>query len=165
MNIEELLNKYFEGETSAQEERMLRSFFSKADVPEGLAVYKPLFAYFDQEIARKETEPELASVIPMPKEKKRYYWFSVAAACLFVMLLAGKYFFPANNGLPCSGNYVIINGQCYSDPDKVRSMALVSLQEVATTPDEYKHTMDVFSDKELIDNQLKELGSLLGDEE
>ncbi len=58
MNIEELLNKYFEGETSAQEERMLRSFFSKADVPEELAVYKPLFAYFDQEIARKETEPE-----------------------------------------------------------------------------------------------------------
>ena len=60
---------------------------------------------------------------------------------------------------------MIINGQCYSDLDKVRSMALVSLQEVATTPDEYKHTMDVFSDKELIDNQLKELGSLLGDEE
>ncbi len=165
MNIEELLNKYFEGETSAQEERMLRSFFSKADVPEELAVYKPLFAYFDQEIARKETEPELATVIPKKKKKRRYYWFSVAAACLFVMLLAGKYFFPANNGLPCSGNYVIINGQCYSDPDKVRSMALVSLQEVATTPDEYKHTMDVFSDKELIDNQLKELGSLLGDEE
>ena len=33
MNIEELLNRYFEGETSAAEEQELRRFFASGDVP------------------------------------------------------------------------------------------------------------------------------------
>ena len=50
MNIDELLNRYFEGETSAEEEQKLRRFFASDNVPENLSAYKPLFAYFDEEI-------------------------------------------------------------------------------------------------------------------
>ena len=52
MNIEEVLNRYFEGETSVAEERELRRFFAGANVPDHLSAYRPLFAYFDEEIAR-----------------------------------------------------------------------------------------------------------------
>ena len=50
--IEELLERYFEGETSAAEEKQIRAFFASGEVPEHLAVYAPLFAYFDEEIER-----------------------------------------------------------------------------------------------------------------
>ena len=50
--IEELLERYFEGETSAAEEKRIRAFFASGEVPEHLAVYAPLFAYFDEEIER-----------------------------------------------------------------------------------------------------------------
>ena len=79
--------------------------------------------------------------------------------------MVGKYYFAAQDSYPCSGNYVIINGQCYSDPEKVRSMALVALQEVSTTPDEYLPAISDLSDEKVFENQLKELGNILGDEE
>lgn len=50
--IEELLERYFDGETSAAEEKQIRAFFASGEVPEHLAAYAPLFAYFDEEIER-----------------------------------------------------------------------------------------------------------------
>ena len=44
MKIDELLDKYFEGETSCEEERELRRFFTEGEVPEHLQTYRPLFA-------------------------------------------------------------------------------------------------------------------------
>ena len=34
MDIDELLNRYFEGETSSEEERELRAFFTSGNVPD-----------------------------------------------------------------------------------------------------------------------------------
>ena len=39
-DIETLLNKYFEGETTCEEERRLRRFFAEGLVPEHLEVYR-----------------------------------------------------------------------------------------------------------------------------
>ena len=41
--IEELLERYFDGETSAAEEKQIRAFFASGEVPEHLAAYAPLF--------------------------------------------------------------------------------------------------------------------------
>lgn len=41
--IEQLLNKYWECETSTEEELILRSFFSQDDIPENLSQFAPLF--------------------------------------------------------------------------------------------------------------------------
>ncbi|GAE82645.1 hypothetical protein [Bacteroides reticulotermitis] len=43
--IEQLLERYWQCETSVQEEAQLRSFFSQEDVPAHLLRYKELFAY------------------------------------------------------------------------------------------------------------------------
>ena len=48
MKIDELLDKYFEGETSCEEERELRRFFTEEEVPEHLQTYRPLFAYLNR---------------------------------------------------------------------------------------------------------------------
>ena len=41
--IEQLLERYWEGETTLQEEAILRAFFSQEDVPANLMKYKSLF--------------------------------------------------------------------------------------------------------------------------
>ena len=41
--IEQLLERYWETETSLQEETILRTFFSQPDIPENLRKYQSLF--------------------------------------------------------------------------------------------------------------------------
>ena len=50
--IEQLLDRYWQGETSLEEEQILRAFFSQRDLPEHLAPYADLFAYYAE--ARQE---------------------------------------------------------------------------------------------------------------
>jgi len=66
-DIETLLNKYFEGETTCEEERRLRRFFAEGLVPKHLEVYRPMFAFFEAE--QKEL-PEISGIgnaVEMPE--------------------------------------------------------------------------------------------------
>ncbi len=49
--IEQLLERYWNGETSLGEEKILRTFFSQESVPERLSPYKDLFRYEAEETA------------------------------------------------------------------------------------------------------------------
>ena len=51
--IENLLERFFEGETSNAEEQELYAFFARPDLPEHLRGYKPVFGYFETGIARE----------------------------------------------------------------------------------------------------------------
>ena len=62
MKIDELLDKYFEGETSCEEERELRRFFTEEEVPEHLQTYRPLFAYLNREATSMAEPTEEKSV-------------------------------------------------------------------------------------------------------
>ena len=73
MKIDELLDKYFEGETSCEEERELRRFFTEEEVPEHLQTYRPLFAYLNREATsmaepteEKSVTTESAKGVPFP---------------------------------------------------------------------------------------------------
>lgn len=46
--IQQLLDKYFEGETSIQEEAQLREYFNQPNVDSRLLHYKPIFQYFEK---------------------------------------------------------------------------------------------------------------------
>ena len=50
--ISQLLERYWQCETSAEEEEILRAFFSQKDIPAELRRYQAVFAY--QQTARKE---------------------------------------------------------------------------------------------------------------
>ncbi|MFN7119491.1 MAG: hypothetical protein ACK4TA_22035 [Saprospiraceae bacterium] len=51
--ITSLLEKYFAGEASLQEETQLQQYFQGTDVHPSLQSYQPLFQFFDQERERK----------------------------------------------------------------------------------------------------------------
>ncbi|MDR1200989.1 MAG: hypothetical protein LBL58_05070 [Tannerellaceae bacterium] len=146
MNIDELLNKYFEGETSEEEERRLRAFFASDKVPRRLAVYKPMFAYFDEEIRKRRGKPERNR----PAIRRGILYGISAAACLVLLLGIKPFFFPPDPCL-CSENYVVINGRCYTDIQKVKEFAFDALQEVATPA--------------TIEDQLNELSTIFSDDD
>lgn len=51
--IEKILEKYFNGETSLQEEEQLRAFFGKEDIPPHLISLKNMFVFFDKEVGEE----------------------------------------------------------------------------------------------------------------
>ena len=55
--IEEILNRYFEGESTLEEETMLKEYFSHSDLPAEHRGMKELFQYFDE--ANREAAPDL----------------------------------------------------------------------------------------------------------
>ncbi|WP_452598724.1 hypothetical protein [Pontimicrobium sp. MEBiC01747] len=84
-NIEQLLEKYENGETSLKEEQQLKDYFSQETVAPHLEMYKPIFCYFlvnQQEQYTKHVSLKTKRVI-------NYKWISVAAV---TVLMAGFYF-------------------------------------------------------------------------
>ena len=49
MNIDGLLNKYFEGETTLEDEQTLRAYFNQNNLPEHLKELAPMFIYIEDE--------------------------------------------------------------------------------------------------------------------
>ena len=56
--IEELLQRYFDGATSLDEERELQRYFAGNDIPGPLKAYRHLFAYFAEERAVQPPKPK-----------------------------------------------------------------------------------------------------------
>ena len=84
-NIEKLLEKYENGETSLVEEQQLKNYFSQETVAQHLEVYKPLFAYFS--VSQQE---QFTKELPIKNEKAFHYkWLAVAAVVVFSL---GYYF-------------------------------------------------------------------------
>ncbi|GAA3737773.1 hypothetical protein GCM10022422_21370 [Flavobacterium ginsengisoli] len=85
--IEEILEKYFQGETSIAEENQLKEYFSSSNVAQHLEQYKPMFNYFSQAKEQKSTYE-----IPLQSKKRNVAWLSIAASVV-VLLGIGTYFF------------------------------------------------------------------------
>ncbi|NUY81986.1 hypothetical protein HUK80_13865 [Flavobacterium sp. MAH-1] len=89
-NIETLIEKYFDGETSLAEETQLQEYFSSSDVAQHLEQYRPMFGYF-----AKEREQRFDGTLPLqPRKRKTVAWLSVAAS---VAVLLGVGTFAYNN--------------------------------------------------------------------
>lgn len=83
-NIEKLLEKYFEANTTAAEERELREYFTGDTVAPHLEQYTPLFTYFS---AAKEER--FTRQVPLKPRTYLYQWISVAAVAVIAF---GIYF-------------------------------------------------------------------------
>ena len=80
-DIEKLLEKYENGETSLKEEQALKNYFSEGNVAPHLEIYKPMFAYF-----LVNQQEQFTKDIPLTTKKVNYKWISVAAAVAVLML-------------------------------------------------------------------------------
>ena len=103
MKIETLLDKYFEGETTPNGEKILKEFFSGDKVPSELQVFKPLFVYFEneqnEELAHINFDKSLTYKIlnidhlGFKQKSKINIWQITGIAASFIILLgAGLYY-------------------------------------------------------------------------
>lgn len=83
-NIEQLLKKYENAETSLREEAILKDYFSQQDVAPHLYEYKALFSYFEQ-----SGQEQFTKAIPLQRKPTNFWWLSVAA---MVLIVFGVYF-------------------------------------------------------------------------
>jgi hypothetical protein len=132
--IEELIDRFFEGLTSNEEEKALYAFFAQENIPEYLQEYKPVFAYFEKGIQAENQIDFTPEVSSEPKKKRIWIWTSVAASLLLVIGL--RIFHPDNNtpSDPYEGSYIIRKGVKITDPEIIRpeierSLYRVSMQE------------------------------------
>jgi hypothetical protein len=85
--IENILEKYFQGETSIAEEKQLKDYFSSSNVAQHLEQYQPMFGYFSQIKEQKSTQE-----IPLQTKKRNVAWLSIAAS-VAVLLGIGTFFY------------------------------------------------------------------------
>lgn len=80
-NIEKLIEKYENGETTLQEEQQLKHYFTQETVAPHLEVYKPMFVYFS--LTQKE---QFTKDVPLEAKKTNnlYQWISVAAIAIIM---------------------------------------------------------------------------------
>lgn len=114
-HIENLLMRFFDGETSNREECELYTFFRETDIPEHLQEYKSIFEYFEEGIV-KEVEKET----PRVEKKNRLVTLgSVAAAILIFLLLKPLLFTEPFN--PYEGSYIMKNGKKIYDIEQIEA--------------------------------------------
>ena len=80
VNVEKLIEKYENAETTLQEEQLLKEYFQQADVPYHLLEYKAIFNYFDESSAERFTK-----TIPLKTNRPVWRWLSVAAVALIMI--------------------------------------------------------------------------------
>ncbi len=106
--IEGLLAKFYEGETSLQEEKTLREYFRSREVPDHLKSHQPLFAFLADERKQSITDPDFEQriseklkgatpaglpVILTPHRRKVFYYTAIAAAMLLLIGVSLQYQF------------------------------------------------------------------------
>jgi len=91
--IQKLLDKYFEGQTSLEEEKVLHEYFRGPDVDEAFWPFQPLFRYFEAErstalsedfeerlLSRLGSTPRIARLRPRLRR-----WLQAAAAAVLIL--------------------------------------------------------------------------------
>ena len=90
VNIEALLEAYFEGNTSLAEESILRDYFKNDEVAAGLKQYQPLFAGL--EIARTEVSNRNIEMPQNSESFQKRWWYGIAASVAIIVTVGGFMF-------------------------------------------------------------------------
>ena len=80
--IERILEAYFEGESTLEQEASLKEYFTSNKVAPHLAVYKTLFVGLK---AAKEEVSEREISLPSTSSSTKRWWYSIAASILIVI--------------------------------------------------------------------------------
>lgn len=142
--IEQLLERYWQCQTSVEEERILRDFFSQKEVPDHLKRYCALFTFqqkekelklgadFDQKILSRIEEPAVRAQRNTIMVKLMPFYKAAAAVAIILSLgFAAQRSFETNTKQPgVSYNY---NGykDTYSDPQVAFEQVSSALKTVS----------------------------------
>ena len=108
---EVLLEKYYEGFTSVEEEKRLHRFLSQNDLPEQFEPDKAIFGYFVSHKKRSKIQP-----LPLLR------WTSVAASVAIGIMIV-HFLLPSK-----FDSYAYVDGKKVTNIEQVKEQALASIQ-------------------------------------
>ena len=125
--IEQLMERYWNAETTLEEEEILRAFFSQEDIPAELSQYAPLFAYehaekavdvlgedFDEKMLQQIGDGQPVKIRRMKFTARLMPLFRAAAMVAILLTLGNAVQMSFNSGEPVytgMGDEVITNGE------------------------------------------------------
>jgi len=114
IEIKELLDKYYQCESSVEDVQRLKEYFTSDNVAAELQPYRSIFAYLQQE--QEHPSEDTITLIPVVQPRRVRWWYAAAAvaACLLGVTFLVQKDEPVKL-VACTGNYVIVNGVCYDD--------------------------------------------------
>ncbi|MCL1938587.1 MAG: hypothetical protein FWF52_09365 [Candidatus Azobacteroides sp.] len=120
--IEELINRYFEGLSSAEEEDTLYAFFMRENVPDDLLKYKPVFHYFATGIVDEFKVADTMQKRKNVRRKKQHvaWWMAAAASILLVLSITVWKTLQTPDFDPYEGSCIIRNGVRITDLNVIR---------------------------------------------
>lgn len=124
-NVNELLEKYFRGETTLGEEKFLKQYFRTDQVLPEHEMYRPLFEVFDQELFEK-ADVSLQKMIPKQRNTKRiriqtFTYFGIAATLLLMLWLSRP---------QIADDYAIIRGKRIDNKEYAQRYAEAKINKV-----------------------------------
>jgi hypothetical protein len=125
IKMELLIEKYFEGLTTLEEERIIREYFQGQNIPEELKVYQPMFQFFALERGKGGTEKE-----EKRKTTGNIRWFSIAAAACLLLFFGLKFTFNIHKSLP-ETSWAYIDGEKQTDIELIQLEALKALENIS----------------------------------
>ena len=176
--IDLLISRFLDGETSLDEEKALYAFFSRPDVPEELEPYRRMFGWYSSLASAGEamqpTDMTTAMPAAMPTGKRprfrllRPWQWGAVAAMLALLFTVG--FFLRTPSIPeeylaYEGSYIVRDGKKITDlrivvPEILRTQQVVdeSLDAINATFEETDGAFDaaVISSYDLSDPTVKE---------
>jgi hypothetical protein len=123
--MNELLEKYFAGVTSLDEEKELREYFASVNVTKEHEPFRALFAAFGEELAEKASAP-LKKVLPKQQSIKRIWIRSFAYSGIAATILITLWIQHPNQ----SENYAVVAGNRIEDPEYAQKYAEEKLNKV-----------------------------------
>ena len=100
--LKRLIEKYYNGESTEEEESTLRDFFRKNNIPQGYEAEKEIFSYYTESSEIPEPshdfEAQILAAIDASErgrgiQKVRRYLLPILSVAAGLLILAGSYFF------------------------------------------------------------------------
>ena len=144
-NVELYIDRFMEGETSNDEEKELYRFFAtEKDLPQHIAQYREMFAYFESGLdeslsaqALTEAEHSTAKVVQLKpvdtkKPKKCIFMFAASIAASIVLIFGISFGLLKNDAdelYTYEGSYVMQNGKRVTDKETLKLMIDNTMKE------------------------------------
>ena len=122
-NIDILLKKYFDGETSLREENILKDYFQSAGVSAEHELYRPFFLTFkeEQKVVMHEAVKPVSSV--SHKRPFRIITFAATAAAVLALIFVLP---PLKQS---KDTYAVINGEKITEEEFILQYAVAKLEK------------------------------------
>lgn len=136
---EKLIEKYYEGETSVAEEKLIHRFLSQKNLPEQFETEKAIFGYFESEKPKKK-------VYRLPTQLR---WIASAAAVAVIAIFSLVFVHQSN-----ASSYAYIDGVKTTNKQIIKNLAQSTVQGLVAENNELETSLENIRGNNVIETQL-----------